>query len=66
MDHYDGHIDAMKARERLSTFGWDSPVLYPLSDDIDQHWFFRRADERYRNTARLAAYKRRRDALTIQ
>ena len=46
MDHYDGHIDAMKARERKAGI-WPDSMTY---------WVAFKEEER--NVKRLAAYKR--------
>ena len=45
MDHYDGHIDAMKARERLRDRGIDVKATIAVQDK--------------RNTQRLAEFKRK-------
>ena len=59
-DLYDQRIDAMKARARAQSFGWDSLVLCGEGNWV--HWDSRRGLERDANTDRLAAYKRKRFA----
>ena len=71
MDHYDGHIDAMKARERWPydvcmcgdmmhdhTVGHNhAPVSMADYDDDERH-----KTQTKRNTSRLAAYNAKRAA----
>ena len=52
MDHYDGHIDAMKARERLWDQGFDHASAENMQHDA--------------NRARLAAYHEKQRARQIK